>query len=123
MKILMLKNAFKPDGSKAPTILKRNTFHDIPDDQAKILIEKEYAVAEKPVDAEDTRTPYEIREAEVKPLTKDPLIELLAKYGLNDEKNNDDRKAKIMEVEFTEEGEKRTEEEIKEYVATLTPAA
>ena len=52
MKIVILKNCFRPDGSSAPTIFKRDSLQDIPDDQAKILIEKKVAVEVKDPKAE-----------------------------------------------------------------------
>lgn len=54
MKVLMLKNAFRPDGSPAPSILKRAESYDLPDDQAQILIERGSAVdpMEKPAKVE-----------------------------------------------------------------------
>ncbi|QDT46170.1 hypothetical protein Pan258_01870 [Symmachiella dynata] len=55
MKIDILKNCFRRDGSKAPSILKRNTLHDLPDKEAKALIDLGYAAEykeEKPKKAE-----------------------------------------------------------------------
>jgi hypothetical protein len=47
----MLKNAFLPDGSKSPTILKSGSIQEVTDTQAEILIDKKYAAevkSEKP---------------------------------------------------------------------------
>lgn len=48
MKIELLKNAFKPDGSKAPTILRKGEITDVTDEEGKTLVEKGYAVEFKP---------------------------------------------------------------------------
>lgn len=54
MKVLILENCFKPDGSKSPDILRRNDYHELADDQAQTLIEKGWAVEkEAAADAKD----------------------------------------------------------------------
>ncbi len=40
MRVQILRNAFEPNGSKAPTILKKGSAHELPDDQAKTLIDR-----------------------------------------------------------------------------------
>lgn len=62
MKVLILENSFKPDGSKSPDILRRNECHDLPDEQGEMLIERGWAV-----NAKDARPPKEEPRAEEEP--------------------------------------------------------
>lgn len=59
MRIDMLKNAFLPDGSKSPTILKKGSIQDVSDEHGSTLIEKGYAVEQTPPKPAKSQTPDE----------------------------------------------------------------
>ena len=44
MRIHIVQSCFQPNGAKVPNILKLGTEHDLSDEQAKILLDKGYAV-------------------------------------------------------------------------------
>jgi hypothetical protein len=52
MKLEMLKNAFKPDGSRSPTMLRKGTVVDVADEHAESLIDRGYAVEFKSKNAD-----------------------------------------------------------------------
>lgn len=65
MKVQLLKNAFRPDGSKTPDILKKGTVVDLPTEQAEKLIGKGVA-ADVSVKPEASKEPKVKKEKAVK---------------------------------------------------------